>query len=61
MSYNNIIIYDNNDIDGERFEEVIPDEINSGFVKIVNFRSYRGKKDDTQLDAYYDCYKRFRI
>ena len=59
LGYNNIIIYDNNDIDGERFEEVIPDEINSGFVKIVNFRSYRGKKDDTQLDAYYDCYKRF--
>ena len=59
MGYNNIIIYDNNDIDGERFEEVIPDQINSGFVKIVNFRSYRGKKDDTQLDAYYDCYKRF--
>ena len=59
LGYNNIIIYDNNDIDGERFEEVIPDQINSGFVKIVNFRSYRGKKDDTQLDAYYDCYKRF--
>ena len=59
LGYNNIIIYDNNDIDGERFEEVIQDEIDSGFVKMVNFRSYRGKKDDTQLDAYYDCYRRF--
>ena len=59
LGYNNIIIYDNNDIDGERFEDVIPDDINSGFVKMINFRGYRGKKDDTQLDAYYDCYKRF--
>ena len=53
LGYNNIIIYDNNDIDGERFEEVIPDEINSGFVKIVNFRSYRGKKDDTQYRHHF--------
>ena len=59
LGYNRIYIYDNNDIDGEHFEEVIQQEINSGFTKIMNFRGYRGKRDDTQMDAYYDCYRRY--
>ena len=33
-----IYLYDNNNIDGERFEEVINDYIEEGFVEIVNFR-----------------------
>lgn len=33
-----IIIVDNNDVDGERFEEVIKDYIDDGFVKIIDFR-----------------------
>lgn len=33
-----IFLYDNNDIDGERFEEVILDYINSGFIELINFR-----------------------
>ena len=33
-----IFLYDNNDIDGERFETVIGDYIESGFVKILNWR-----------------------
>ena len=47
-----IRIYDNNDIDGEHFEDVIGDYIDSGYVDIVD---YRGKKN-CQLQAYTDCY-----
>lgn len=41
--YNNlgiskIFLYDNNDIDGERFEDVINDYIESGFVEIIDKR-----------------------
>ena len=38
LGYNHIYIYDNNNINDEKFEDVIQDEINSGFVTIINFR-----------------------
>ena len=46
-----IFIYDNNDINDERFERVINDYIRMGFVFIIN---YRGKIKQ-QLEAYQDC------
>ena len=52
LHFDRIIIYDNNDPDGERFEEVLGDYIVSGFVEIVDFR---GRKI-AQLEAYDDCY-----
>ena len=52
--YNHIFIYDNNDINGEKFEDVLQDEVNEGFVSIIN---YRGCKI-CQLKSYYDCYKK---
>jgi len=33
-----IFLYDNNDIEGERFEDVIKDYIEKGFVKVLNWR-----------------------
>ena len=39
---NKIFLYDNNDVDGERFETVIGDYIKQGFVEIFN---WRGKKE----------------
>ena len=33
-----IFLFDNNDIEGEKFDEVISDYINTGFVKIINKR-----------------------
>ena len=59
LGYNHIYLYDNNNIDEERFDEVIKDKINSGFVTVMNYRGYRGRKDDAQMDAYYDCYHRY--
>jgi hypothetical protein len=50
-----IFIYDNNDSDGERFEEVIGDYIDNGFVEIVDFRG----RHIAQLAAYQDCYDRY--
>ena len=46
-----IFIYDNNDINGERFESVINDYIEKGFVEIINFRSI----SNPQLKAYQEC------
>lgn len=56
LGFDTVIIFDNNDIDGERFDEVISDYIDAGKVIVVD---YRGKKS-CQLAAYDECYKRFR-
>lgn len=55
LHFDKVIIYDNNDPDGEKFEDVINDYIQSGFVKIIDFR---GRKV-AQLSAYQNCYDRF--
>ena len=55
LHFDKIIIYDNNDSDGEKCEDVINDYIQSGFVKIIDFR---GRKV-AQLSAYQNCYDRF--
>lgn len=55
LHFDKVIIYDNNDPDGEKFEDVINDYIQSGFVKIIDFR---GRKV-VQLSAYQNCYDRF--
>ena len=55
LGYNHIFIYDNNDIDGERLEEVIQEEINEGFISIIN---YRGSKNGQIFRAYIDCYEK---
>jgi hypothetical protein len=53
IGYNKIFIYDNNDINGERFEFVLQNEVNEGFISLFNYRGYK----NYQLRAYYDCYK----
>ena len=54
-SYNvdKIFLYDNNDINGEHFEEVINDYVQSGFVIIKDFR---GKKN-ALYEMMNNCYK----
>ena len=58
LGYNKIFIYDHNDIDDERFEDIIQDEINKGFVSIIN---YRGYKTPIQFTAYSDCYEKHNL
>jgi pyruvyltransferase len=47
-----IFLYDNNDIDGEHFEDVINDYVKSGFVEIINVRGIW----PAQIDAYESFY-----
>jgi hypothetical protein len=49
-----IFLFDNNDLNGEKFENVINDYIKSGFVKVVNFRGYL----KAALQMMNDCYKK---
>lgn len=52
LGVDRIFLYDNNDLNGERFDSVIHDKIAEGLVKISNFRG----KHVCQLEAYQDCY-----
>ena len=51
-----IFLYDNNEINGEKFEDVIQNEVNSGFIKIINIRG----KFIVQGSSYEDCILRSR-
>ena len=54
LGYNKIILYDNNEKNGENLEEVINDYILKGFVQIFDIR---GMKKKPQFKAYKDCYQ----
>ena len=49
-----IFLYDNNDVDREKFEDVINDYINKGFVKISDWRG----KDKELKNMMNDCYQK---
>ena len=49
-----IFIYDNNDINGELFENVLSDYISKGFVEIINYRGLL----HPQLKMLNDCYNK---
>ena len=60
LGYNHIFLYDNNNINGEKFEDVLKEEISEGFVSIINFRGKKGKigkLGGIQLEIYYHCYE----
>ena len=48
-----IIIYDNNDINSESFDDVLSDYIKDKYVDILNFRGKIGK----QMKMFSNCYK----
>lgn len=54
LDVDTIFLYDNNLQNEEHFEEVISDYIDSGFVKITDFRGKR----KVQALAYQDCYEK---
>lgn len=47
-----IILYNNNEINGENFEDVIKDYIDKGFVKIIDWRG----KNQSLIEIWNDCY-----
>ena len=50
-----IFLYDNNDIDGEKFEDVIYNYIKEEFVTLI--KNFRGKRQ-AALEIMNDCYKK---
>ena len=54
-----IYLYDNNDLNGEKFEEVIIDYINKGFVEILNWRGIRKGIHKLMNDCYNRNYRKF--
>ena len=58
IGYDKIFIYDNNDIEDEKFEDVLYWQISGNFVKIIDYRCYRGKRQSPQSGAYIDCYEK---
>ena len=56
LGYNHIFIYDNNNINEERFEDILSNYISKKYISIINYRGYRGRRDSPQSFAYYDCY-----
>lgn len=55
IGFTNVIIYDNNDVDGERIADAIPDYVTEGFAIIEPFY---GKKH-AQHDAYQKGYDKY--
>lgn len=58
LGYNHIFIYDNNDKNTESFSVMLKNELKEGFVSIIDYIGYKGKFNDTQIEAYYDCYNK---
>lgn len=56
LGFDKIFIYDNNDLDGEDFNDVIGDYVNDGFVTIINYRIKTSVL--SQRLVYHDCYIR---
>ena len=60
-----IFLYDNNDLDGEHFEEVINDYIQDGYVQIINKRGiekglvYDKNGVNLQPACYCECYETY--
>lgn len=50
-----IYIFDNNDKNGEKFEDVIDDYIKIGFVELIDYKEIK----NPQIQSYNDCYQRY--
>ena len=63
LGISKIFLYDNNELDGERFEEVINDYIEEGFVEVIDRRGvekgcfYDEEGINLQPKCYIECYK----
>ena len=51
-----IIIYDDNEINGENFEDILKDYIAIGNVEIIDIHGF----ESVQFPSYMDCYKKYR-
>jgi len=58
LGFNHIFLYDNNDINGEKIENIISNEIKQNYISVINYRGFRGNYGGPQMAAYYDCYEK---
>ena len=56
-SVDKIYLYDNNDIDGERFDDVISEFIENGFVEVIDWRGVKGTS--TYYGIMNSCYQTY--
>ena len=61
LGYDHIFLYDNNDINYEKVEDIIKDGINNGFVTLIDYRGIRRNGENPQMDAYYECYEKHNL
>ena len=54
-----IYLYDNNNINGERFEDVIEDFIDIGFVELINWRGLKLPQIKIMNNCYKNHYKNY--
>ena len=54
-----IFLYDNNDKNGEKFEDVILDYINAGFVQIINYRGLLSPQNQAYKNCHENNYKKY--
>ena len=59
MGINKIFIYDNNDLNDERFDIKLKDYIEKGFVEIVDFRGAIAPQVKAMEDCRRNNYKKF--
>ena len=59
LGINHITIHDNNDPDGEVFNDVIQDYIDSGYVNIINVRGLKKYQDFAYNKFYRDHHKEY--
>ena len=58
LGYDQIFIYDNNDKDDEKLEDVLKKSLYKNKVTIIDYRGFRGERSTPQFYAYYDCYEK---
>ena len=59
IGVNKIYLYDNNEINGENFKNVIHKEIDSGFIEIINIRGNIKVQEKSYNDCYYKNRKKY--
>ena len=47
-----IILYDNNDINGENFQDILKKDISNNFVKIINYRGFKLPQQKALANCY---------
>ena len=56
IGFNKIIILDNNEMNGEKFEEKLKEYIDNKFIEIINIRDL----ESIQIPAYNYCYQKYK-